>query len=98
MLDKSALLHRLHDHDPLTLVLVGLVCFVWVFLPTLVAGLRRHPSFRMIALINLVFFWEFWIWMPLMAWAFMDRPGDAMVARFERLRGAVRSILPGRGR
>ncbi|GBQ96786.1 superinfection immunity protein [Asaia lannensis] len=95
MIGKNELLHRLHEHDPLALALVGIAGFIWVFLPTLIAGLRRHPSFRLIALINLVFFWEFWMWVPLMAWAFMDRPGDALVARFERLGGRIRNVLQG---
>lgn len=95
MPDKATLLRHLHEHDPLTLVLLGLACFIWIFLPSLIAALRRHPSLKLIALINLVFFWEFWIWVPLMAWAFMDRPGDALVTRFERLSERLRALLPG---
>jgi len=84
---------RLHGHNPLAIAGVAAVCALWIFLPTFVAALRRHRSLRLIALINLVFFWEFWIWMPLMAWALMDRPGDALVARLNAFRHGIRNLF-----
>ncbi|WP_408868597.1 superinfection immunity protein [Asaia sp. VD9] len=78
-----------HPQSPIAFALWGMFGVLWVFLPTLVATLRRHPNMRTIALINLVFCWEVVLWTPLMAWACFDRQGEVILARFKGFRERI---------
>ena len=56
--------------DPFSLMLIGLIGFIIVMLPTFIAALREHPSSIAICILNLLFGWTGIGWLVLLVWSF----------------------------
>lgn len=66
--------------------------FLWLFLPSIIALLKKHKSAKTIVAINCVFFWEFWIWFPLMVWCLTDKEDKATIQKMERTKQRIKIL------
>ncbi|MFH0754315.1 MAG: superinfection immunity protein [Candidatus Omnitrophota bacterium] len=56
---------------PLAIVL-GVVSLSIIFLPTIIAAIRKHRQFIPILILNIFLWWTFIAWAIALAWAFLQ--------------------------
>ena len=74
--------------------LLGVVAFV--FVPTAIAFVWRHPERRRIARINGLALFSFLLWFALIVWAVGGKRDDSLIARLvgdDRHRGRLTAIV-----
>ncbi|MDI1296585.1 MAG: hypothetical protein PSY12_11995 [bacterium] len=71
---------------PIFIAAIIIFLVVFLFLPTFVAMFRRNKDVLFIALINLIFFYAFEVWLPLLAWAGSGNKDVGLLDRFRQSR------------
>lgn len=77
-------IERIFSLHPLIIAGLLLAVVVFVFLPGIVAVVRRDKDKYVILGTNLVFFWSFAVWAALMVWAFTGKADQSLLERLSR--------------
>ncbi|MBF0331067.1 MAG: superinfection immunity protein [Candidatus Omnitrophica bacterium] len=60
-------------------VVLGVISLAIIFLPTIIAGIRKHRQFIPILILNIFLWWTFIAWAVALAWAFVKDNQDETV-------------------
>ncbi len=63
---------------PIAIVL-SVISLAIIFLPSIIAGLRKHRQFIPILIINIFLWWTFIAWAIALAWAFVKDNQDEII-------------------
>jgi hypothetical protein len=63
---------------PIAIVL-GVISLAIIFLPTIIAAIRRHRQFIPILILNIFLWWTFIAWAVALAWAFVKDSQDETI-------------------
>ena len=60
-------------------IVIGVLSLAIIFLPTIIAAIRKHRQFIPILVLNIFLWWTFIAWAVALAWAFVKDSQDEII-------------------